>query len=225
MHGIYRITVAVAAIGMAYVGWIFVTRAMGTSRWAGRHAPPASRESAEYARIYGGNDVKILQFYARDGNVVEGGKSVICYGVLNARSVRLDPPLEGVSPSLNRCVEVAAKRETRYTLSAEGADDRTVSESFVLGVHADSDTLPRITSFGIAKRERDYTGKWIFSLSFAAQNPEEVSIEPPVFPTLHRSPFGSFYVAPEKTTTYTLTVTGKYGHKARRQVTVQVPPV
>jgi hypothetical protein len=35
---------------------------------------------------------------------------------------------------------------------------------------------------------------------------------------------GSFYVAPEKTTTYTLTVTGKYGHKATRSLTVEVPP-
>src|SRR5204863_9006007 len=123
----------------------------------------------------------------------------------------------------NRGVEVGAERETRYTLTAEGADGRRISESFVLGVHADQDTLPRITSFGIAKRERDYTGKWIFSLSFAAQNPEEVSIDPPVFSPLHRSPMGSFYVAPEKTTTYTLTVTGKYGHKAQKQVTVEVP--
>ena len=132
--------------------------------------------------------------------------------------------MEGVRPSMNRCVEAAAARSTRYTLTAEGQDGRTVSESFVVGVHPDQATLPRITSFVIAKRERDYAGKWIFSLSFSAQNPEEVSIDPPVFPTLHRSPFGSFYVAPEKTTTYTLTVTGKNGHKVQRDLTVQVPP-
>ena len=224
MRGVYRIFVAATALAMAYVGWVFVSRAIGTARWESREAVPASKQAAEFERIYGGSDVKILQFYAREGNVVEGGKSVICYGVLNAKSVRLDPPVEGVSPALNRCVEVPAERQTRYTLTAAGADGHTVSESFVLGVHADRDTLPRITSFGIAKRERDYTGKWIFSLSFAAQNPVEVSIDPPVFPTLHGSPNGSFYVAPEKTTTYTLTVTGKYGHKAQRQVTVQVPP-
>jgi hypothetical protein len=220
----HRILIVLAAPAIAYLGWVFVWRAIGTTRWESRHTPAAARENPEFARIYSGSDVKILQFYARDASVVEGGKSVICYGVLNAKSVRLDPALDGVSPSLNRCIEAPAERETRYTLTAEGADGRVVSESFVLGVHADRDTLPRITSFGIAKRERDYTGKWIFSLSFAVQNPEEVSIDPPVFPTLHRSPHGSFYVAPEKTTTYTLTVTGKYGHKAQRQLTVQVPP-
>jgi hypothetical protein len=218
-----RLFVVVTALAATYVAWVFISRAVGTSRWTRRHeGSPAA--DAEFARLYGGSDVKILQFYAREGNIVEGDKSVICYGVLNAKSVRIEPHLDGVSPALNRCVEVSAARQTRFTLTAEGNDGRSVSESFVLGVHPDQDTLPRITSFAIAKRERDYTGKWIFSLTWAAQNQEEVSIDPPVFPTLHRSPMGSFYVAPDRTTTYTLTATGKYGHKAQRQVTVQVPP-
>ncbi len=223
MRGLYRVFVAVTAIATAYVAWIFVSRAVSTNRWTRQHAPAPAADHG-FDRIYGGSGVKILQFYARDGNIVEGGKSVICYGVLNARAVRIEPPIANVSPALNRCVEVSAERATRYTLTAEGNDGRIVSESFELGVRPDEDTLPRITSFRITKRERDYTGKWIFSLTFAAQNPEEVSIDPPVFPTLHRSPIGSFYVAPARTTTYTLTVTGKRGHKAQRQVTVEVPP-
>jgi len=74
---------------------------------------------------------------------------------LNAKSVRIEPPLAGVSPSLNRCVEVYAEKATRFTLTAEGADGRSVSESFTLGVRADQETLPRIRSFEITKRERD----------------------------------------------------------------------
>ena len=217
-------TIATAALAVAYVAWTFVSRSVSTSRWVLRNRPAAKTENSEFARVYGGSDVRILQFYARDGNVVEGTKSVICYGVVNAKAVRIEPKLEGVSPSLNRCVEVAGERETRYTLTAEGADGRTVSESFVLGVRPDEETLPKITSFVVTKRQRDYTGKWIFSLSFGAQNPEEVSIDPPVFRPLYRSPMGQFYVAPEKTTTYTLTVTGKRGHKATRSLTVEVPP-
>ena len=218
-----RVFVFSTALAVTYLAWVFASRGIGTTRWIRqRGASPSS--NGEFARIYGGSEVKILQFFAREGSIVEGDKSVICYGVLNAKSVHLEPPLDPVYPALNRCLEVSAARETRFTLTAEGNDGRSVSESFVLGVRPDINTLPRITSFGISKRERDYTGKWIFSLTFAAQNPEEVSIDPPVFPTLHRSPMGSFYVAPEKTTTYTLTVTGKYGHKAQRQLTVQVPP-
>jgi hypothetical protein len=218
-----RVFVFATAVACAYVAWVFASRAAGTRRWSREHAHPAAADAA-FERLYGGTDVRILQFYARESSVVEGGKSVICYGVVNAKSVRTEPPIPGISPALNRCVEAAPGKDTRYTLIAEGEDGRVVSESFVLGVHPDQDTLPRITSFGITKTERDYTGKWIFSLRFEAQNPEEVSIDPPVFPTLHRSPYGSFYVAPAKTTTYTLTVTGKFGHKSQRQLTVQVPP-
>lgn len=220
MPRLWLTTVAVALFAGTYVGSVLLMR-------RGKPAPVSPAEAAaaaEFTKIYGGSAVKILQFYARDGVLTEGEKSVLCYGVLNARSVRIEPAVEGVTPSLNRCVEVSPDRETRYTLTAEGHDGRTVSESFVLGVKADETTLPKITSFRVAKKERDYSGKWIFSLTFAAQNPEEVSIDPPVFRPLHRSPMGSFYVAPPRTTTYTLTVTGKYGHKARKSVTVEVPP-
>lgn len=223
MRRLRPIFVVTTAIALAYLGWVFGSRAIRTSRWA-RGNSPSNDRAAEFAKVYGGTDVRILQFYARDGAIVEGSKSVICYGVLNASKVRIEPPVEGVGPSLNRCVEVGARKDTRFTLTAEGADGRMVSESFVLGVRADEETLPKITQFAISKTERDYSGKWIFSLRFSAQNPEEVTIDPPVFPPLHRSPMGSFYVAPEKTTTYTLTVTGKFGHKATRTLTVEVPP-
>lgn len=225
MRSLRFVVIATASVAIAYLAWIFVSRAMSTNRWT-RQNQPDEKANSEFNRIYGGTGVKILQFYARDVSMAQGTKSVICYGVLNAKTVRIEPKVEGVvSPSLNRCVEVYAEKATRFTLTAEGADGRTASESFELGVHADEATLPKITMFAVTKTERDYTGKWIFSLRFSAQNPEEVSIDPPVFRPLQRSPMGSFYVAPEKTTTYTLTVTGKFGHKATRSLTVQVPPV
>jgi hypothetical protein len=37
-------------------------------------------------------------------------------------------------PALNRCLYVQPQRETRYTLTAEGADGKRVTESFVLKV-------------------------------------------------------------------------------------------
>lgn len=223
MSRLSRLFAFTTALAATYLAWVFIARAVRTSQWTREHSPSAAVNS-EFDKTYGGSDVKILQFYAREGNVIEGSKSLICYGVLNAKSVRIEPPVEAISPALNRCLEAAPTRETRYTLVAEGQDGRTVSESFVLGVRPDQAALPRITSFEIVKRERDYAGNWIFSVSFAAQNPEEVTIDPPVLPPLHRSPNGAFYVSPRKTTTYTLTVTGKYGHKVRRQLIVQVPP-
>lgn len=210
----------VFAAAVVYSAWVF---------W-NRHASPPTPElrrdaarEAEILRVYGGTEVKILQFYAREGTVTEGGKTVICYGVVNAESVRIDPPVEEISPSINRCVAVAPQRNTQYTLIAQGRDGSMVSQTFRLGVTPDADSLPQVTSFEVAGKTNDYLGNPVYLLSFAARNPVEVSIDPPAFPVLHGAPVGRFYVAPRKTTTYTLTVTGKFGHRDQRQLTLEGP--
>jgi hypothetical protein len=196
-----------------YAVWIMTSRGGGSVRGPQKASVPA---------IDNGSGVKIVGFYARDGVVTEGGKTILCYGVSNAKSVRIDPPVEGVWPALNRCVEIRPRGETRYTLTAEGSDGRAVSESLTIQVGSDVAALPKILDFSIAGRQKDYSGKTVFSLAFADRNAEEVSIDPPVFPPLHGAPSGQFSVRPEKTTTYTLTVKGKNGHVARRQLTVAV---
>ncbi len=215
-----RVSLAIAAI---YVSWVFLSRYWSHHPQNTGMDPEQARRNTEFARTYGGSDVKILQFYAREGNLTQGNPTVLCYGVLNARAVRIEPRVEGVSPALSRCVEIAPLQGTRYTLTAEGNDGHTVSESFVLQVSADPATLPRITYFRIANHKMEGS-RHLFLLSFGDQNAEEVSIDPPVFPPLHGAPNGQFLVGPERTTTYTLTVTGKYGHKVERKLTIEVPP-
>jgi len=216
-----RIAVAGATV---YLGWIFLGRSELDRRSAQGGRPGTSSQASEFDRIYGGSEVKILQFYARDSAAIEGQGTVLCYGVLNAKSVRISPPVGGVDPAITRCVAVAPERETEYTLTAEGRDGRTVSASFVLPVRADPDTLPKIDHFRVVSRTKDYLGRPIFKLSYADRNAEEVSISPPVFAPMKKAPYGQFYVAPRETTTYTLTVKGKFGHTATRQLTVEVPP-
>jgi hypothetical protein len=53
------------------------------------------------------------------------------------------------------------------------------------------------------------------------QNADEVSIDPPVFPTLHGAPSGQFSVKPDATTTYMLSAKAK-GHEARQRLTVEI---
>src|SRR5262245_4141639 len=200
----------------------------------GRYTQPVRRivqidegkgaHEAEWQRTYSGSAVRILQFYASDASVIQGNKSLICYGVLNAKSVRIEPLADAVSPSLNRCVEIEPRRDTRYTLTAEGNDGLTVSESFVLGVKPDPQMLPKITYFQVSTGKPDYAGDLVFTMAFSQQNGAEVSIDPPVFPTLHGTPRGNFYVKPKKTTVYTLTVTGKFGNRVQQQLRVEVPP-
>lgn len=204
-----------------YLGWVFASRYAATRHWERGRARLEQARSGEFERIYGGTDVRILQFYAPPA-VIEGDRTTICYGVVNAASVRIDPPVEGVSPSLNRCVAVVPGEDTRYTLTAEGADGRIVTESFVLRVKPDPAKLPVIGSFRVAEHTVD-RGRHVFLLTFAAANAESIEIDPPVFPALRGAPNGRFYVAPRQTTTYTLTATCPKGRKTSKQVTVEIP--
>ncbi len=208
-------------IALVYLLYVFLGRHSAVKRFSAR---PTASDGATTAfdAAYGGSDLKILQFYARDGVLYEGKSTVICYGVVNAKSVTIDPPTEGVSVSLNRCVEAAPKRDTTYVLTAEGENGKTASASFTIRVQADPDSLPRITSFAVARHVVE-KGRHIYTLAFAFQNGKDVSIDPPVFSPIEDSaPFGQFFVAPDKTTTYTLTVTGSFGHKAQKKLTVEV---
>lgn len=93
-----RLALIAAAL---YVGWVFASRYVAARRWELARARVPAPPSAEFERVYGGTDVRILQFYS-PSSVIEGDRTTICYGVVNAAVVRIEPPVEGVSPSLNR---------------------------------------------------------------------------------------------------------------------------
>ena len=92
-----------------------------------------------------------------------------------------------------------------------------------MAVKPDVASLPRITAFQVVKHSLEL-GHHYFTIAFRFENARTVSIDPPAFSTIEDSaPFGQFMVAPEATTTYTLTVVGKKGRKAQKQLTVDVP--
>ena len=106
-------------IAALYAGWIFY------SRWndARQAEQAAAAREAERARkdvaLNGGSQLKITMLYASPGTVPKGQSVQICYGVVNAKRVVFDPPIEGVWPSMNRCVDVWPRKTTAYTLSAD----------------------------------------------------------------------------------------------------------
>jgi hypothetical protein len=97
-----------------------------------------ARRAAEYRALPadGGTDVKILQFYPEKVQVTAGERTLVCYGVQNARAVRIEPPVEQLDPVLNRCFWVAPKRSTTFQLVAEGANGVEVSQSLTITVNA-----------------------------------------------------------------------------------------
>ena len=213
-----RIPLRVAAVvALAYLGYVYLARHTGGTR---KHEP---EKDGKFAATYAGSAVRILQFYARDGEITDDQSTLICYGVENARSVAIDPPVADVYPALNRCVEVAPQHDTEYTLTAAGNDGKTVTAGFTLEVRPDLANRPRITAFEVVKHSVEQ-GRHYFTIGFAFANANTVTIDPPVFKPLEDSaPFGQWIVTPEQTTTYTLTVMDKKGRKATRKLTVEVP--
>ncbi|SPE25250.1 conserved exported hypothetical protein [Candidatus Sulfopaludibacter sp. SbA3] len=80
--------------------------------------------------------VRILRFYASVGLVMNGESAEICYGVENAKSVHISPPLPGVYPSARRCLQVVPEHTTHYTILAEGYDGRVAMQSLTLPVQS-----------------------------------------------------------------------------------------
>ena len=123
------------ALAALYTAYVFGSRWLENRRLE-TAATEAARVKAqrEVAQIEGDGQVKILQFYAAPGLISRGQKALVCYGTVNARSVRLDPTVDRIYPALSRCFEVAPTRDTRYTLVAEDANGNTAMQSFVLQV-------------------------------------------------------------------------------------------
>jgi hypothetical protein len=80
--------------------------------------------------------VKILQFYASSGLLVTGQKAQLCYGVQNAKSVRIAPLGTDVVPAARRCLEIVPQHTTHYTILAEGYDGKVAMQSLTLAVQA-----------------------------------------------------------------------------------------
>jgi hypothetical protein len=122
-----------SALAVAYTAWVFTGRLLEHKKLE-RRVMRLAPSTPEFDRIYGGSALKILQFYARDGEIAPSQKTVLCYGVLNATAIRMEPAMDGLRPSVNNCVEVSPAMTTSYTLVAEGAGGATASQSVTVRV-------------------------------------------------------------------------------------------
>jgi hypothetical protein len=80
--------------------------------------------------------VRILRFYATKGKIGAGDKAQLCYGVENAKSVRISPIVANVLPVGHRCLEIAPDHTTHYIILAEGFDGSMDTKPLTLVVGA-----------------------------------------------------------------------------------------
>jgi len=125
-------------IALIYVGGTFYVRRAQNRELERRAAETeAVKRLADDARTFeqlGGNEFKILSFYATLPAIHAGEQVQLCYGVSNAKTVKLEPQTNAVWPSLSRCVEVTPKKTTEYILTAEDGNGNSKTSKLTVEV-------------------------------------------------------------------------------------------
>jgi hypothetical protein len=174
-------------------------------------APPQKNAAAQPP------PVKITQFYANQSQLGKGEKTLLCYGVENAASVRLSPPVDKVWPSMSRCIEIAPAAATKYTLTAEDSQGHSVSQSAEVTVGA---ARAKIIEVNVSSLE--VKPGTAVRVCYSARGAVAVDAGPGTFVTDRNPDKGCISEIPKATTTYHVTVTGRGGDKDTEQVTVKV---
>ena len=120
------------------VAWIFFSRWQENVSIERRSREENSRKQSENDRValeqFGGKELAIQSFYASPGAIHKGDSVQLCYGVANAKTVKLEPQPNAVWPSYARCVSVAPTKSTTYTLTISDASGNTKTQSLQVKV-------------------------------------------------------------------------------------------
>jgi hypothetical protein len=128
----------VVLIVLAFVGYTLWSRHTENADLAYKQqaAKSAQQRESDAAAVeeLGGSDFKILAFYASPGLIHRGDTVDMCYGVSNAKTVKLDPPEGNVWPSASRCMQVTPKKTTTYTLTIDDGKGNTANQQLTVTV-------------------------------------------------------------------------------------------
>jgi cbb3-type cytochrome oxidase subunit 3 len=123
-------------IALVYVGGTFYMRREQNREIEKRAADAAAAKErtndAQTVEQLGGTEFKILNFYATPGLVHPNETVQLCYGVSNAKTVKLEPQTNFVWPSVSRCVDVNPKKTTDYTLTIEDGNGNSKTSTLTV---------------------------------------------------------------------------------------------
>jgi hypothetical protein len=126
-------TSAAFVLAQLYLAWTFYARWHNSRAIQQAAEAEKAKADAQIVKMYAG-DLKILTFYTTGGTIRRGEKTLLCYGVASAARVRIEPGVEALKPSLSRCVEVAPRKDTVYSLTAEDEAGHSVTQSLAIRV-------------------------------------------------------------------------------------------
>ena len=128
---------ALAIVALAVVA-ILVSRWMENRSAEQRARQARIQQQQEQDNIaleqFGGKELAIQNFYATPGSIRRGEAVQLCYGVANAKTVKLEPQPNPVWPSYSRCVDVTPAKSTTYTLTIADATGNTKTKTLEVTV-------------------------------------------------------------------------------------------
>jgi hypothetical protein len=121
-------------LGLLYDGWIFYSRWNDSRQAEQQRADKEAQTARQTLDRIGGSQLKILAFNAEPAATPHGHGFNICYGVVNAKTVRVEPPIGDVYPALSHCLQIAPRKTTEYKLTAEDDAGHSVTQSLTIEV-------------------------------------------------------------------------------------------
>jgi hypothetical protein len=129
---------AVLAVVTIAVVWILAARWLENRNFEKRAREERTQKQQEQDRItleqLGGKELAIQNFYASPGTIRRGETVQLCYGVANAKTVKLEPQSNPVWPSYSRCVDVTPTKSSTYTLTIADAAGNTKTQTLEVKV-------------------------------------------------------------------------------------------
>ena len=161
--------------------------------------------------------VRITQFYAAKPAIPRGEDVLLCYGVENATSVRIVPPVEQIRPALSRCFKVSPEQTTNFILIAEDRSAKTTSQSITVTV---TGPVPHFNDLSISSKE--VAPGQLVSFCFKASNATAVRGGPGHFQHGGSASGDCLLDNPRKTTAYRLVIEGAGGQTDEAKISVNV---
>jgi hypothetical protein len=135
LQAILPYTTVAVVIAALYVAWTFYSRheanVKAQQEQAAREAEQRQREAQH---IFGSGGLSFRTWSADKGVVRPGETAHICYGIVDAKTVKIDPPVADLKPSYLHCFDVAPKTTTTYTITATDGAGHSASQQLTIQV-------------------------------------------------------------------------------------------
>jgi hypothetical protein len=123
---------AVLLVASLSVAFVVISRWQDRRNIERRAAEEQKEKQHEQDRLaveqLGGKEFQILSFYASPTVIHRGQTAQLCYGVANAKSVKLERRTPPVWPSVAHCVDVSPTKSVTYTLTIEDGAGKALSQ-------------------------------------------------------------------------------------------------